>query len=159
MSVTRLELGGGATHQEGFTSIDLMPYTDNTIVHNLENGLPDSIKDNSVVEIHADNFLEHIQNVVDVMNDCHRVITDDGLFVIKVPKAGTVADFKDPTHKTHFLKETFQYFDIDVAEEDRQPDYGQKKWRIISLEEVDVGRGSEEGTGNYVQIEAVLQKA
>ena len=143
----KLELGGGRFPQEGFVSLDLEKFTDSTIVHNLEEGLP--LISEKVTEILADNVLEHINNLIPLMNQCHDVLEPGGLFKIIVPLFPTIGAIKDPTHVRFFIEESFDYFDQDWDYE-RQPDYGIKKWKVL-LKTI-------EGDDDYKYITVFMKK-
>lgn len=142
-SVSNLELGGGESPKPGYVSLDIKKFNWWTVVWNLEDGLPTkkkfsffkkyAIQLESVTNIFADNCLEHIHNLIPLMNDCYDVIAPKGKFLIIVPLASTTGDWKDPTHVRHFVPESFDYFDIDWNY-GRQPNYGIKKWKVLEKE-------------------------
>lgn len=127
----QLNIGSGSDYRENFDNIDQNNLVKCDKVMNFEEAkLP--YKDNSVDYILANHVLEHINNIVPFMNECHRVIKPSGVFHIEVPKAGTIAYWKDPTHVRGFVIETFRYF----AEWNTCPAYGIKTWKIDSIKEV-----------------------
>ena len=101
--------------------------------------MPDQIENNSLEQIVADNVLEHINNLIPLMNDCYDKMKPFGQFKIVVPLANTVGSIKDPTHVRQFLPESFDYFDLEWDYE-RQPDYGIKKWHVECSHQVDQDR-------------------
>lgn len=81
----KLDLGSGGTKKKGFIGIDAVLGPGVDIEHNLEEGIPFS--DNSVGEIYASHFLEHVQNrkVPFVLKECARVLKPKGKVTIEVP--------------------------------------------------------------------------
>lgn len=144
----KLELGCGGFPREGFQGIDIYPAYPGCIVMDLEIGI-DSLGFANIEEIWADNVLEHITNLIVLMNSCHRACAPGGRFHIKVPLANTVGSLKDPTHVRQFIPESFDYFDQNWDYE-RQPNYGILKW-IVEKIEVDP-------IGPYTQMYVVLRK-
>lgn len=144
----KLDIGCGHFPRDGFVGLDIVN-DDRVIYCNLEqDDLPfDSW---TVSEAVADNVLEHITNLIPLMNEINRVMMMGGLFTAIVPLANTVGSLKDPTHVRQFVLESFDYFDA-AWDYPRQPDYGIKKWKILSKE---VGGDSPE----YQYITVVMEK-
>jgi len=145
-----LDLGCGATLRRGFIGIDKAaeetgePWYDTVtgktgvVRHDLENGLP-PIWDVGVIV--ADNVLEHINNLIRLLNDCHKALLPTGGRIhITVPNAARsiAAAWSDPTHVRAFTPETFDYLNVDHP---RWQQYGQSygflPWRVLRLVERD----------------------
>jgi ubiquinone/menaquinone biosynthesis C-methylase UbiE len=67
-------------------------------------------KNESFSELHAFHILEHVPDIVSVMNECYRVLKNNGIMTIKVPEFPAVQALADPTHVRFFVPETFRYF-------------------------------------------------
>lgn len=144
-----IDIGAGRYPADGFIPIDQFPEHKDTVIVNLEEGvLP--FEDNSVDAARAIHVLEHIRNLIPLMNEVHRVLKSGRPFTIEVPLANTVGSLKDPTHVRQFVPESFDYFDIDDTYEKR-PNYGIKKWKVVSI--VDDSAGDP-----YAVIHIVLKK-
>lgn len=143
----QIELGCGKFPREGYQGIDVAEFYPGCIVHDLNQGLP--VLPEKVTAIWADNVLEHIDNLIGLMNACYDAMESGSLFHIRVPLANTVGALKDPTHVRHFIPESFDYFDLKWDYE-RQPDYGIKKWHVEKLEV--------EPINTYTQMYVVLRK-
>lgn len=78
------------------------------IVTNLENALP--FQDNSTDHLFAVHVLEHVHNLIGLMNDIHRVLRPSGVLHVLVPHWKDVIAVADPTHVRFFDIPTFQYF-------------------------------------------------
>ena len=67
-------------------------------------------KDKTCKIIRACHVLEHVNDIVATMNECERVLEEDGLMQIIVPHFPSTGAIADPTHKRFFLVDTFGYF-------------------------------------------------
>lgn len=57
------------------------------------------------------DFVEHIEDRIFLMNEMHRVLIPGGKTTIETPNASKGAGyFQDPTHKSPWVMNTFQYF-------------------------------------------------
>jgi SAM-dependent methyltransferase len=106
---TKLNLGCGMTRFDGFTGVDRIPTDAADVVHDL-NQFPYPWPDNSVQEILMDNTLEHLNDVVAVMEELHRILVPGGRAIIIVPYAKSEGAFADPTHKHFFTERSLDYF-------------------------------------------------
>jgi SAM-dependent methyltransferase len=66
--------------------------------------------DESVDEIHAYHFLEHLEPslMIFILSEVERVLRTGGVFNIVVPYAKADIAFQDPTHRTFFTEETWR---------------------------------------------------
>jgi len=106
----KLDLGCGNRKMQGATGIDINPKTEADIIHDL-NKTPYPLTESTFDEIFADNVIEHLDNVVKVMEEIHRISKPDGIIVIKVPYFRSRFAYIDPTHKHYFTVDSFSYFD------------------------------------------------
>ena len=106
----KLNLGCGNRKKEGFTNIDLRESVNPDIVWDLENGLPKSIRENSVTGVYAFHILEHIRNLIPLMEDIYRVCKNKAKVYISAPYFKATLAFSDPTHVRFFTEHTFEYF-------------------------------------------------
>jgi predicted SAM-dependent methyltransferase len=113
MTLIRLNLGCGSSPLPGFINLDNREIPGVDIVRDVLRGLPFS--DSSVGFIQSDNFLEHLPQteVIWVMNEMWRVLINGGEMVHSFPEAGTVNYWQDPTHLSHWHRETLTYFQKD----------------------------------------------
>ncbi len=110
----KLNLGCGNIKIDGFTGVDHVKTQATDVVHSLD-AFPYPFEESSVDEILMDNVLEHLVDVVKVMEELHRLLKPGGLLKINVPYAKSDGAFKDPTHKHFFTERTFQYFTEDYT--------------------------------------------
>jgi len=124
-----LDLGCGTRKRPGLTGIDRVG-SEEIIAWDLESWLPGDLGPQDVIV--ADNILEHINNLIPLMNVCRKALLPNGRMHVRVPSATTAAAFQDPTHVRYFVPETFDYFDI---AHNRWQEYGRtygiKPWRIL----------------------------
>ncbi|MEW6095582.1 MAG: methyltransferase domain-containing protein [bacterium] len=104
-----IELGCGNSKKEGRIGIDKIDLPNIDIVTNLEEGLP-FLPDNSVDEIHAYHFLEHIANFEGLIREIVRVLKKTGKAYIAVPHFSNPYFYSDYTHSRFFGLYTFYYF-------------------------------------------------
>lgn len=105
-----LDLGCGKRKREGAIGIDIHPNTDADIIHDL-NIFPYPFETSCFDEVYADNVIEHLDNVVNVVDELHRIIKPGGLLVVKVPYFRSRYAYMAPDHKHFFTVESFTYFD------------------------------------------------
>ena len=107
-----LDLGCGNKKHAGAVGIDVNPLTDADIIHDL-NCFPYPFEDSSFDEIIADNVIEHLDNVILVMEELSRISKAGATIKIIVPYFRSKWAFIDPTHRHHFTVDSFAYFDPD----------------------------------------------
>ena len=107
----KLHLGCGNIHLEGYVNIDVDPKCNPDIVCDLENALIPGITENSVDEIFTHHCLEHIENIIPLMQYCYKILKPGHQFRIEVPSGhNLIWAMRDPTHKRLFFDQTFLYF-------------------------------------------------
>jgi SAM-dependent methyltransferase len=105
-----LDLGCGNKKRAGAVGVDFNDRTAADIVHDL-NVFPYPIKDAEFDEVYLDNCLEHLDNVIRVMEEVHRVLKPGGLAKVIVPYFRSRWAFIDPTHRHFFTVNSFDFFD------------------------------------------------
>jgi len=122
-----LDIGCGADKVEGALGIDRIPRDNVNVVCEL--GAPVwPFADDTFDEIHAIHVMEHMEDPLHFMNEIHRVGKPGCRVVIRTPHKSHIESFRDPTHKFHFVLETFDYFN---GSDDLNKLYGQKPFNII----------------------------
>ncbi len=111
----RIDLGCGAAKRDGYTGVDMAALPGVDIVRDVERlGLPFS--NDTIEAVHAAHFLEHVRDVVFVMNEIHRVCCDGAEVEIVVPTLLGPWAAGDPTHVRLFNARTFGYFTSETRE-------------------------------------------
>jgi len=105
-----LDLGCGNKKREGAIGVDFNDRTAADVIHNL-NSFPYPFEDSSFDEIYIDNCLEHLDDVMRVMEEVYRICKPGGFVKVIVPYFRSIWAFIDPTHKHFFTVESFAYFD------------------------------------------------
>jgi predicted SAM-dependent methyltransferase len=123
-----INLGAGRfPKHEGAINIDKVEGSGMDYLIDLEKAeLP--FKTSTITKIYAEDLLEHIKNLIPLMNECWRVMAYGGEMVITVPSYDHIDAFSDPTHVRFFTEDTFKYFSDYVNTEWVNFDYGIKKW-------------------------------
>ena len=105
-----LDLGCGKRKRKGTIGIDISKDTDADIIHDL-NKFPYPFSDNEFDYVYADNIIEHLDDVVKVLEELHRITKNGATIKIIVPFFRSIYAFIDPTHKHYFTVRSFDYFD------------------------------------------------
>ena len=105
----KIDVGCGWNPIEGFIGIDKSSLVGAEHVLDVEKErLP--FGDGAVDEIYCSHFLEHIDDIIYVMNEFWRVLKWDGRLQINVPHWDSTLAVQDPTHKRSFSEESFKFF-------------------------------------------------
>jgi SAM-dependent methyltransferase len=103
-----LDVGCGARKQYApAIGIDRHPHPGVEIVTDLERGLP--VADRSIDHVFAVHFLEHVHNLLPLLNELHRVLRPEGVLHIMVPHQASINAWADPTHVRYFHPQTFKF--------------------------------------------------
>jgi SAM-dependent methyltransferase len=105
-----LDLGCGTRKRPGAIGVDVSERTGADVIHDL-NTFPYPFEDEAFDEIYLDNTLEHLDDVVRVIEEVHRLCRRGGQVTIVVPFFRSMWAFIDPTHKHFFTVGSFDYFD------------------------------------------------
>lgn len=108
MGEVNLNLGCGNKPLKGFINVDYYNPKYADIILDLNKPLP--FKDESVDLIFSDNVFEHIQNLVQLIRECHRVLKIGGFLVVKAPYFKSKHAFVDPTHVKFFTIQSMDYY-------------------------------------------------
>lgn len=111
-SLKILDLGCGNKKREGAVGVDRNDRTAADVIHDL-NSFPYPFEDSSFDEIYLDNTLEHLDDVIRVMEEVYRICKLGGLVKVIVPYFRSPWAFIDPTHRHFFTVDSFAYFDPD----------------------------------------------
>lgn len=105
-----LNLGCGKDRTiPGAVSVDINPSVSPDIVHDL-NQFPWPFQANTFDAIHCKDILEHLQDLVHVMEEIHRVSKRGAQVHITTPHFSCANSYTDPTHRYHLGFFSFDYF-------------------------------------------------
>lgn len=124
----KLDAGCGTSKREGFVGLDFFDYGQE-IVWDLSDGVP--LPDGSCREIFCQHVLEHVPDMVGVMNEFWRVLGPDGLLTAIVPYK-TARKALIPTHVRLMDEGTFQFFE-EGSELNERRRRGPEKWKIEEM--------------------------
>lgn len=105
----KLDLGCGKRKREGTIGIDFNSDTQADVVHDLTK-FPYPFEDNYFEEIYCRHILEHLPDMVKVMEELHRIAMPGCKIFIEAPYWSSYRAFTDPTHVRFFTENTFNYF-------------------------------------------------
>jgi SAM-dependent methyltransferase len=128
----RLNLGCGDDVQPGYVNHDFARHRPEVeVVHDLR-VLPWPWADESAETIRLLDVLEHLPQVVPVIDECWRVLRPGGALHLRVPHYQSENAWLDPTHRRPFHLDSFDYFDPDTAWGTKYGFYTQRKWKLGS---------------------------
>lgn len=105
----KLNLGCGKDIRKGYINLDSVRLQGVDKFHNLDK-FPYPFKDNTFTEIYCSHILEHIEDLVKVMEELYRISKADAKIIIKAPYFTNPGAFSDPTHRHFFTYNTMDYF-------------------------------------------------
>ena len=108
MSPIRLDLGCGKKKRAGYVGIDSAATSHADLLADIERGIP--LRADSCEAILCDNLLEHMRDLIPVMNEIWRVARHGAAIEIIVPYYLWAGAYQDPTHVRFFTEKTFLYF-------------------------------------------------
>ena len=104
-----LDVGSGGTKQKATSvGVDMYPAPGVDVLADLRRGLP--FADGSVDRIYAVHVLEHVIDLVPVLNELHRILADDGVLHVLSPDWRSIGAVADPTHVKYLDVQTFKWF-------------------------------------------------
>jgi SAM-dependent methyltransferase len=104
-----LQLGSGKKYHASAVNIDVARDTHPDVVHDL-NSIPWPFRADTFFEVWAYDVIEHLDDVVRVMEEIHRVSVPGALVKLTVPHFSSRNAFTDPTHRHFFSVGSFDYF-------------------------------------------------
>jgi predicted SAM-dependent methyltransferase len=150
----KLDVGSGATHEEGYASIDITDAFNPDYVHDITQ-IPWPFEDASFDVLRCSHILEHIDRslLVAVMNEMHRILVPGGMLKIESPVAPHWKAFADPTHVSLLVPQTFLYFADNSSIFHKL--YGMEKWDLVQeqIDEEGVFHCRMDADGGIMQID------
>jgi predicted SAM-dependent methyltransferase len=106
--VCTIDLGCGRSKGRGYIGLDITPFKGVDVVCDLERGIP--LRSNVASAVRGSHVLEHIRNSVLIMQEIYRICRPGARVNLRLPYYTSIGAFKDPTHRSFFTEETFEYF-------------------------------------------------
>ena len=110
-----LDFGCGKKRQPGAIGVDINPASDADVLADLDR-VPYPFAKDSFDMIWCNGIIEHLTDVMGVMEELHRISRPGALIVIITPYFTSLDAFTDPTHKHYFSFRSFDYFTGDFPE-------------------------------------------
>lgn len=107
-----LDIGCGGNKVKGAIGIDRVELPGVDIVWDL-NSFPYPLSDSTFDDIYAIHVIEHVDSVVKVMEEIHRLAKPNAKIVIITPHHSDMSSWTDPTHKWHLTTYSLDCFDLD----------------------------------------------
>lgn len=108
LGTINLHLGCGNKPLKNFINVDYYNKTYADVITDLNKELP--FINDSVDLIYSDNVFEHVENLVYLMKECHRILKPNGVLIVKVPYFKSKHAFVDPTHCNFFTVQSMDYY-------------------------------------------------
>lgn len=105
----KLNIGCGKNIKKNYINLDSVNLPEVDIIHNL-NHYPWPFKKDEFNEIYCSHVLEHLNSIIEPIEEIWRITKDKGKIKILVPISPSVWAFADPTHKQFYTYFTFNYF-------------------------------------------------
>lgn len=104
-----LDLGCGLAKTLGSIGVDNVDLDGVDIIHDL-NLFPYPFKSNSMDEIYLNDVLEHLNDIIRVMKECHRILKINGKLHIRVVHWSHRYSYSDPQHQHYFSETVWEFF-------------------------------------------------
>jgi len=107
-----LDLGCGRQKLAGSIGLDQYPFNGVDVVYDLNEPLP--FRDEEFDAVFANQLLEHVENMVNLVYEIHRILKPDGVFLAHCPYFRSSWAFIDPTHVRGFTINSMDYFVLET---------------------------------------------
>src|SRR4051812_10138569 len=105
---TALDLGAGmAPHVPGAVTVDIARVCRPSVVADLNRPLP--FRNDAFEIVGAYDVVEHVDDLVRVVEEVHRVLKPSGVFRVSTPHFSSANAYTDPTHKRALGLRSFDY--------------------------------------------------
>src|SRR5205814_4829400 len=104
-----LDVGCGRAKFAGATGIDFAAAADADVRHDL-NRFPYPLPEAAFDVILMRNVIEHLHDVVALMEEVHRVGRDGADVIVTTPHFSSLYSYQDPTHVRHLAYDSLEYF-------------------------------------------------
>ena len=101
-------MGCGTDIRLDFINLDKYPHPGVNVLHDIAYPLP--FTNQTFQEVHANHVLEHLTEIIPIMNEVWRILAPRGTFHISVPFWSGSWARGDPTHRRFFDHNSFEPF-------------------------------------------------
>lgn len=127
MKMKILQLGCGMNKVDNAITLDINPDVNPDVVHNLDI-FPYPFPDNEFDLIICKDIVEHLDNIIRVMEEIHRICKHGGEVRIETPHFSSDDSFADITHRHQFSIRSFNIF---TNENNKFPFYTKARYKIL----------------------------
>ena len=113
-SLPILDIGCGINKYPGAIGLDRSLGTRADVIADLDH-FPYPLRDGSFREVRAIHVIEHVSDVIRMMEEIHRLLASGGRVFIATPHYTDFSSFCDPTHRWHLNSFSLRYFGPDHA--------------------------------------------
>lgn len=106
----KLNIGAGSKSKPGYINLDRISFPGVDVVHDL-NKFPYPFEDNTFDWIEGQHILEHLPNLLGVMEELYRISKPNGILSFIVPHHASGNYYIDPTHCIRFSYGLLRIFD------------------------------------------------
>lgn len=106
----KLDLACGQNKREGFKGVDIAPGPGVDFVVDLEKYPWSQFEDDSIEEIYASHYVEHVSDLFKFMDEVWRICIDGAKVTFLFPYYTSIRAWQDPTHKRALSEATWMYF-------------------------------------------------
>jgi len=143
-----LDIGCGKNKTKGAIGIDRIHLEGVDLVYDITKAAH-PLKSEIGDKIICDNLLEHIRDIIPVMEELHRILKPKGILIINSPHGKTLRYLGDPTHVTPITCSTMNYFLPDYP----YNFYTKARFKILKIDLVKIPRLEHSGiTQNLYRI-------
>lgn len=108
-----LAIGSGKIeNRKNVVRLDISSETGADVIWDL-NVVPYPFNDDEFDSIECFDVIEHVDNIPRVMQECSRILKNDGVLQITTPHYSSANSYIDPTHKFHLSFFSFDCFSSD----------------------------------------------
>jgi hypothetical protein len=126
----RLNLGCGNDILQGYVNHDVFRHRPEVdVTHDLRQ-LPWPWGDECAEIIRLLDVLEHLPEVVPILDESWRILKPGGVLHVRVPHYQSENTWLDPTHRRGFHLDSFDYFDPETAWGTKYGFYTPRKWKV-----------------------------
>lgn len=123
-----LHIGAGRKKILGAVTLDINPRLAPDVVWDL-NEFPYPFEDNRFDLVVCEHVIEHLREVILVMEELHRVTREGGRVIVRVPHFSSLNFNTDPTHVHAFSSRSFDYLCLGTPYE--RYDYSTVRFRKL----------------------------